>query len=354
VLLAAGVVAAVPSGAATKTTKQKKSAPATSPTSTKPKPTVPPKPIIAGKGIKGFGLLTAADWPHPEQIVIVTSKNKTLPVYKTPTSPSASLLFNDGQIVFGKVALLAIERRDGFWRIVMPVRPNGSTGWVRDQDVTFEVTDKRIIIELSTNTLRYVKTAGAEMETLVETRVAIGTGGTPTPEGLFFVKEVVPQRNPGGAYGPVALGLSAYSEVLQTFGGGNGVVALHGTNNPKALGSDVSHGCVRLPNATIVQLSKDVPLGTPVEIVNRLRDLPANRTRINLSDLDPIVQGNTQTSTTVAPLDSGAGAAASDTPATPTPSTPTSLLPSVTSTSVPDGSASSGSSSGSDALPSPA
>jgi lipoprotein-anchoring transpeptidase ErfK/SrfK len=286
--------------------------------SSKTAPTTAPKPIIAGKGIKGFGQLTESDWPHPEQIIIVRSKGKTLPVYKTPASTDASLLFNDGQIVFGKVALLALDRRDGFWRVAMPVRPNGTTGWVREEDVTFEVTDKRIIIELSTNTLRYVKTAGSEMETLIETRVALGTGGTPTPEGLFFVKEVVPQRNPAGAYGPVALGLSAYSEVLQTFGGGNGVVALHGTNNPKAIGSDVSHGCVRLPNAVILQLSKEVPLGTPVEIVNRLKDLPTNRTRINLSESssgsdssdDPIVRGEAQAAaqptTTVASLDSAA------------------------------------------------
>jgi lipoprotein-anchoring transpeptidase ErfK/SrfK len=32
------------------------------------------------------------------------------------------------------------------------------------------------------------------------------------------------------------------------------------------LGSDVSHGCIRIANATIVKLAKTVPLGTPVAI----------------------------------------------------------------------------------------
>ena len=53
--------------------------------------------------------------------------------------------------------------------------------------------------------------------------------------------------------------------VLTEFGGGDGQIAIHGTNDPSGIGKDVSHGCVRVLNEVIEQVSK-LPLGTPVYI----------------------------------------------------------------------------------------
>jgi lipoprotein-anchoring transpeptidase ErfK/SrfK len=36
---------------------------------------------------------------------------------------------------------------------------------------------------------------------------------------------------------------------------------------PQLLGQAVSHGCVRVSNATALKLRKYVPLGTPISIV---------------------------------------------------------------------------------------
>jgi lipoprotein-anchoring transpeptidase ErfK/SrfK len=41
-------------------------------------------------------------------------------------------------------------------------------------------------------------------------------------------------------------------------------VGVHGTNDPSTIGTDVSHGCIRLRNEDILELSNDVHLGTPV------------------------------------------------------------------------------------------
>ena len=54
--------------------------------------------------------------------------------------------------------------------------------------------------------------------------------------------------------------------MLQSFGGGPGQIGIHGTNEPGALGTDVSHGCVRISNASITKLARLLPLGTPVQI----------------------------------------------------------------------------------------
>jgi lipoprotein-anchoring transpeptidase ErfK/SrfK len=89
----------------------------------------------------------------------------------------------------------------------------------------------------------------------------------PTPIGVYYLAELLKQPDPWGAYGPYAFGLSAHSNVLYNFGGGAGEIGIHGTNEPGALGRDVSHGCIRISNAGITKLARMLPLGTPVEIL---------------------------------------------------------------------------------------
>jgi lipoprotein-anchoring transpeptidase ErfK/SrfK len=97
--------------------------------------------------------------------------------------------------------------------------------------------------------------------------VAVGKPETPTPLGKFYVTDPVDlQSRPNGAYGAYALGLSAYSEVLKTFNGGPGQIAIHGNGQPDTIGHDVSNGCIRVVNDQILAIAKAVPLGTPVTI----------------------------------------------------------------------------------------
>jgi lipoprotein-anchoring transpeptidase ErfK/SrfK len=96
--------------------------------------------------------------------------------------------------------------------------------------------------------------------------VAVGKPSTPTPNGQFFAVELLDTGNPGGAYGPFAFTLSAYSNVYQTFGSGDGAVGMHGTNEYSSVGQSASHGCVRLHNDAIERLANLLPLGTPVFI----------------------------------------------------------------------------------------
>jgi hypothetical protein len=119
--------------------------------------------------------------------------------------------------------------------------------------------------------------------------VSTGTGGTPTPTGLFYVRELVVQAQADGPYGPFVFGLSGYSDVLNSFAGGEGAIGIHGTNRPEAIGENVSYGCVRLTNETILAVSKTLPLGTPVEIVRSLVDLPTKRRAMAEPDADPVL-----------------------------------------------------------------
>ncbi len=55
--------------------------------------------------------------------------------------------------------------------------------------------------------------------------------------------------------------------MLTSFNGGDGVIGIHGTNDPSSVGRDVSHGCIRLRNADVTYLAERLPLGTPVRIL---------------------------------------------------------------------------------------
>jgi lipoprotein-anchoring transpeptidase ErfK/SrfK len=153
---------------------------------------------------------------------------------------------------------------NGEWiEVHLPVQPNGTTGWVRRADVTLSNNPYRIEIDRAGFGLRVYR----QNVLWLETTVAIGTGDTPTPVGDFYLMELLAPPDPDGAYGPYAFGLSGFSEVLDSFGGADtAIIGLHGTNDPDSLGTNVSHGCIRIENAVIERLALNVPLGTPVAI----------------------------------------------------------------------------------------
>jgi len=147
-------------------------------------------------------------------------------------------------------------------RVWLPTRPNGSTGWVNSGDVKLGLNPYSLSVDLTRHRLtlrRYEK---------VTQRFPIGVGRslTPTPSGSYFVTALLRLEDPKGIYGPYAFGTSAHSTVLNEFAGGNGRIGIHGTNQPSAIGNNVSHGCIRLSNRAISRLARIVPLGTPVKI----------------------------------------------------------------------------------------
>jgi lipoprotein-anchoring transpeptidase ErfK/SrfK len=147
-------------------------------------------------------------------------------------------------------------------QVLMPVRPNGSTGGVRAADRVVRPIPMRIAIDVSARTLRVVR--GGKV--VQRYRVAVGTDENPTPTGRFAVAEVIPTGDPKAFLGPMVLPLTAFSDTLNEFAGGNGRVAIHGTSKPELIGQAVSHGCIRMRNADVLRLTRLVRGGTPVNI----------------------------------------------------------------------------------------
>jgi lipoprotein-anchoring transpeptidase ErfK/SrfK len=227
----------------------------------------------AGTPLKGWAVVGKNEWPAVGDALTVSPVKAAVVVRSKPDSASPGVTLQAGQAVVGKVVLLVVGHNENWWKVLVPARPNGTVGWVRHEDVVTQSITDRIVIELSTNTLTYWSKGAV----VLTEQVATGTGDTPTPAGLFAIKERVKQSDPDGFLGPVALGLTGFSEVLYKYSGGQGTVAIHGTSAPKKLGLNVSHGCIRVRNEAILRISKSAPLGTPVEIVNRLSELPTGR-----------------------------------------------------------------------------
>lgn len=160
-------------------------------------------------------------------------------------------------------ALLVVGRVDGWLEVLLPTRPNGSTGWIRADGVAVRSVGFEVRVDLSDRSLE-VLDAG---RSVLRTPVAIGTPAAPTPTGRFSLVDKVDTGSTSSPYGPFALGLSAHSEVLTQFGGGDGQVAIHGTSDPSSIGRAASHGCVRVANDVITRLADLLPLGTPVVVV---------------------------------------------------------------------------------------
>ncbi len=99
-------------------------------------------------------------------------------------------------------------------------------------------------------------------EIFLDTQVAVAAENTPTPGGLYYTTELLGRFDPSYAYG-----LSGFSETLETFNGGPGQLGLHGTNQPELIGTQVSHGCIRMRNEDIETLAPVLPLGVPVEVI---------------------------------------------------------------------------------------
>jgi lipoprotein-anchoring transpeptidase ErfK/SrfK len=156
------------------------------------------------------------------------------------------------------------RRVDGklWYRVLLPKRPNESSGWVSADQVSLGPRDYRAEVDLSDRRLTLYKGDGVARTF----RVGIGRPSTPTPTGHFFVTVRLRPPQVSTAYGAWALGLSGYSQVLAQFGTGDGQIALHGTRNLANLGHQVSNGCVRLDNEAISLLAVLLDPGSPVEI----------------------------------------------------------------------------------------
>ncbi len=124
-----------------------------------------------------------------------------------------------------------------------------------------------IIINSRNNTLRYY--CGGTLSRSYS--CATGASSSPTPQGKFSVynkivnrpyyKANIPGGDPRNPLGKRWIGLDINGTKGTTYG-------IHGTNNEGSIGSNASHGCIRMHNVDVESFYDIVPIGTTVIIKN--------------------------------------------------------------------------------------
>jgi hypothetical protein len=150
---------------------------------------------------------------------------------------------------------------DASWyRVKLPMRPNGSVGYVRSHDVAVTRVNTRVAVDLSRRELSFYRRG----RRVLTTPVAVGSPSSPTPIGRYYVNQRIRVQDTEGPFGPGVLGLSAFSKAPTDWGAE--LIGIHGTNAPWSIGRAASHGCIRVPNTTLARLFAAIPAGTPVVI----------------------------------------------------------------------------------------
>ncbi len=164
---------------------------------------------------------------------------------------------------YGQRQVFLVKGREGDrLDVLLPVRPNGSRGWI-DADLV-DITTHDYQIQVSLSGYQMMVQRGSEV--VIDTPIGVGTEDTPTVGGDFYTWVLIDPTN--GGYGSYAYGLSGFS-TLEQFAGGDGRMGIHGTTDASSIGRSVSHGCVRVPDDVVVKMVEEVglPLGVPVTVL---------------------------------------------------------------------------------------
>jgi hypothetical protein len=173
------------------------------------------------------------------------------PVWSGPTRRHRSRgVVKPGEAPWLLVLRAAPDHRGRCWlQVRLPTRPNTAAAWIVATRTRLRSTPWRIVITRRARTLKVYR-AGRRLRRF---RVVVGAPATPSPHGLFSIVGVW-GGNPADFLGSYILPLTAHSNVLQEFGGGDGRVGVHGRGGASLrdpLGSARSHGCIRLANRSI-------------------------------------------------------------------------------------------------------
>ncbi|HZU71969.1 MAG TPA: L,D-transpeptidase family protein [Acidimicrobiales bacterium] len=226
--------------------------------------TAPPQAVPVAATSRGPATTASAlpaVGPGPETVAYAL--DRSLPVFPSPGAAGPTMTLANPNSSGAPLVLLVLGGQPGWVQVMLPVRPNESTGWVPREDVNLQQDDYAVVVSLSARALELYR----DRAPVARFPVAVGASWAPTPPGNFYVTEVLAASNPNGAYGSYAFGLSDFSGTYSEFEGGPGQIAIHGTNQPWVIGTSASHGCVRVRDDVDRYLGSVLPDGSIVDIV---------------------------------------------------------------------------------------
>ncbi|HWD08860.1 MAG TPA: L,D-transpeptidase [Actinomycetota bacterium] len=225
-----------------------------------PSPTATAVPAVAAPAPSG-------PVPPPPAVPVPTSSTvaylngpPSVQIYSAPDAGKPMMTLNGHNSIAQPEAFLVLSAAPGWYQVLLPVAPNGTTGWVRAGDVQTATTTSFLLVSLSRFALYHYE--GGSLVASVP--VAIGRPSTPTPTGLFYIW--ASQAVSSAPYTPGIFALNGFTaKPVPGFLGAS--LGLHGWTDPSVIGTRVSNGCVRVGSVNMRPLLNNLILGTPVEIV---------------------------------------------------------------------------------------
>ena len=193
---------------------------------------------------------------------LVLHPTATRVIYARPGGPPVAAL--PASELGGPTWVPVVQSRPGWDRVLLPTRPNHSTGWVYLGGGGLQIASDGYQVEVNLAGYRLTVTDGGR--SLGSWSVAVGATATPTPPGRTFLLASMAPVHP--TYSPLILPLGLHSGALGDFGGGPGTIGVHGWPDPAVFGHAVSHGCIRVPAAALGVLAR-IPLGSSVMIISK-------------------------------------------------------------------------------------
>ncbi|MET8848638.1 L,D-transpeptidase [Amycolatopsis sp. NPDC004625] len=232
-------------------------------------------PVVAARAVPNpavlpeastFGTIPAAPQDTTAEEVPdgqVVHPTEPVPVFDQPGGPAIAVLPTTQLGSDTWVPVIAEE--PGWVQVLLPSKPNGSTGWLSTQDSTLTTrsTTDRIVIDRAAFRLTLYR----DHQQIGTWSVGVGTAAAPTPAGRTFV--LASMTDTKQKFSPVIFPLGIHSATFSTYGGGPGTTGIHGWPTADVFGRPSSDGCIRVPAEALTTFTNPVdpvPIGTPVLI----------------------------------------------------------------------------------------
>ena len=204
---------------------------------------------------------TLVEIPENHWVQVATALGDSLVTYREPGGEPWWEFLAPGPGDGPRVVRVLDDSDPDWLEVSLPVKPNGTTGWVARSSVELSTHAARIEVDLSERTLQ----AWLNGELIADASMAIGAVDSPTPTGTFFLihKETLAEEDP--VFGHWILGTSGFSEVLPLIDGGVPAVAIHEAVDLSLLGQAVSLGCLRV-SPEVAEALFALPLGALVVV----------------------------------------------------------------------------------------
>jgi len=217
------------------------------------------QPASGSDGIDQAAPAVAID-PHLSRVA--TARLPLIDVYVDPTDGVVAQTLVHPTPAGPPLVFLVVGEWDGWYKVRVPVAPQGTVGWIRASDVDVAEHHVQVTIDLD----RHLLVASEDGRETLRVPIAVGRRDHPVP-GETFVAARLTLTNPSAGYGRYALTIAGYDNGPETLFRGKGLVAMHGADVPSDTGQTVTSGSVGLAPADLRTLFKIVPVGTPVSVI---------------------------------------------------------------------------------------